>query len=408
MHYHSTTPGDDQRDPGTSSIEGTDVVTMCPEQLGIGVIFWTMSDAAVVANVTTGKMVFWNPAAEQLFGWSAASAIGSPIENLIPERLRVAHTNGVARYLTTGSGRLIDGRSSVELPALRSDGTEITIELNLTPLADDRTPPSRDRYVLALIRDASDRARLAAEREALLSTAQDYVARLEELATLKAGFTAMVAHELGAPVAAIRAISGLLQRGTIPSAEQTALLSTIRRECDLIGRLVTDVTTAAEVERHDFSIHVRPVAVSILVADALTFIRTLEGDHHVEQDIDPVVLATQVYADPARIGQVIRNLLGNANKHTPPDGLVMLRVRYEGGYIRIEVADDGPGIPDDELEHVFAKYGRGHDAADRKTPGLGLGPFLARQLLRAHGSVLTATSTPGEGTVFSFTLEVMK
>ena len=378
-----------------------------PEQLGIGVIFWTMSDAAVVANVTTGTMVFWNPAAEQLFGWPAPSAIGSPIDRLIPERLRVAHTTGVARYLTTGSGQLIDGRSSVELPALCSDGSEITIELNLTPLSDNRAPVSDDRYVLALIRDARDRARLAAEREALLSAAQDYVARLEELATLKAGFTAMVAHELGTPVAAIRAIVGLLQRGSIPGPEQAALLSTIRRECNLIGRLVSDVATAAEVERHDFSIHVRPVGTSVLVADARAFIRTLEGEHRVEEEIDPTVLATQVYADPERVGQVIRNLLGNAAKHTPPGSLIALRVRAEGSVIRFDVADDGPGIPGDELELVFAKYGRGHDAANLKTPGLGLGLFLARQLLRAHGSELTVTSTPGDGTVFSFTLGVV-
>ena len=378
-----------------------------PEQLGIGILFWTIRDAAVVADASTGRILFWNPSAQHLFGWSAAEIVGAPIERLIPERLRSAHRAGLMRYLETGTGPIIDGHSPVEVPAIRSDGAEITVELSLTPLVVQTAPAGDRRYVLALFRDASERTRLAAERESLLTAAQEYAGRLEELATLKIGFTQMVAHELGTPVGAIRALVDLMRRGAVSGEEQSALLSAIRKECDLIGRLIADVATAAAIERDDFTIHPRPVPAAALLADAVAFGHAFTADHVIQEEIDPAVVATLVHVDPERIGQVIRNLLGNAVKHTPPGSTVTLRARREDTCIGIEVADNGPGIPNHDLDRIFTKFGRGRGAEDRHTPGVGLGLFVARQILRAHGSDLNATSVVGRGTIFAFALEVV-
>jgi len=374
-----------------------------PGQLGIGVLFWTIRDAAVVADTTTGRIVLWNPAAQQLFGWSEAEAIGALIELLIPERLRGAHRAGLVRYLETGSGSIIDGRCPVQVPGVRSDGVEITIELSMTPLIDQEAPAQDRRYVLALIRDASERTRLAAEREALLSTTQDYVERLEELAALKADFTTIVAHELAGPLAAIRALAEILDLDRVPPAGWAGPVAAIKAEVRMLQTLVADVQTAAAIERKDEDFVVRPrsVPIDVLMAEAAAYARTLPGDHPLTVG-DPV--GTRVFADPERIGQVLRNLLGNAAKHTPPGTPITLRAIREQGHVRVEITDSGPGIDPADQAQIFEKFGRVYDQGHRQVDGRGLGLYLSRRILELHGAELTVTSALNEGAAFSFVL----
>lgn len=376
-----------------------------PEDLGIGHLFWAMRDAVVVGDVGTGTIVLWNPAAERLFGWSATEVIGTLLERIIPERLRAAHREGLSRYAAEGCGALIDQETPVDVPAVRRDGTEITVELSLTPLSHlDATDTGIPRYVVAFVRDATERTRLVTERAAVLASAQEYGRRLEELATLEKGFTAMVAHELGGPIAAIGALANLLERGII-TEEQRSIVRTIRSEVKILHRLVEDIHAVAAVERDAFAIRPCRVPVTTLVADAVAFARTLADDHPMRDDVAAEALAMQVEVDPDRIGQVLRNLLGNAVKHTPPGTCVGIRVSTANERVRFEVADTGPGIPPEDTERIFAKFARGRDAEDRSTPGTGLGLYLARQIVRAHGSELHASSTPGKGTTFTFEME---
>ncbi|MDQ4044844.1 MAG: ATP-binding protein [Chloroflexota bacterium] len=397
-------PTDDNGAVVTSTPGTDDAAFLRPEDLGIGRLFWTMRDAVVVGEVSTGRIVLWNPAAERLFGWPAAAVLGSSIERLVPEYLRTEHRAGLARYAATGHGPLVDTGRPVELPALRRDGTEITIELTLTPLVDDAAG-AQPTYVLAFVRDATERTHLARERAAVLAAARDYTRRLEELATLKADFTAMVAHELSAPVAAIRALADLLERGAVPAADQPSVLTTLRAEADLVSRLVRDVGSAAAVEREDFAIQPRPVPVATIVADAAGCARLLPGDHPFEETVAGDMLTAQVLADPERIGQVLHNLLGNAAKHTPVGTPIRLHVGDENGRVRFDVVDAGPGIPAEEHERILRKFGRSRDTEQRGTPGSGLGLYLARRILRAHDTDLEIATEPGAGSRFGFTLE---
>lgn len=135
--------------------------------------------------------------------------------------------------------------------------------------------------------------------------------------------------------------------------------------------------------------------------------RTLP-DHPFIEDIDAAVLAAAVHADPERIGQVLRNLVGNAGKHTPSGTRIELRARRDGTRVRIEVADTGPGIPQEDLGRIFEKFGRGRDVEGRRVPGVGLGLYLSRRIIQAHGGTITITSCEGEGSVFGFSLEVVQ
>lgn len=107
-----------------------------PYQLGLGKAFELLRDAVVVAEAGAGQIVFWNPAVENIFGYPADEAIGSPIEMLMPDRMRELHRHGLARFNRTGHGGYIDSHAPIELPALRKGGEEFAIEISLTALDD--------------------------------------------------------------------------------------------------------------------------------------------------------------------------------------------------------------------------------------------------------------------------------
>ena len=136
-------------------MDDPDPVPTDPSGFGFGMLFESFSDAVVVADSTSGKVVLWNAAAETLFGYSRREGVGLLIEELMPERMREWHREGLARYSKTGHGSIIDARRTVDLPALRKDGTEIEIELTLSKM---EVPNRQGRYVVAVIRDLTQQA----------------------------------------------------------------------------------------------------------------------------------------------------------------------------------------------------------------------------------------------------------
>src|SRR5215213_327933 len=132
---------------------------MRPEELGIGELFGRIREAVIVADATTQRIVLWNPAATNIFGYSISEALELNIEKLVPEPLKAQHREGITRYAQTGHGPYIDSSRLLELPALTKSGQEIYVELSLSPirLVDD-TNGGR-RFVLAIVRDVTERKR---------------------------------------------------------------------------------------------------------------------------------------------------------------------------------------------------------------------------------------------------------
>lgn len=247
--------------------------------------------------------------------------------------------------------------------------------------------------------------RVAAERGALLAAEREAVAQAAELARVRADFAAMIAHELASPLAAVRRSAELLATDALSPVQQRAL-ATIEAEVGLLDALVADARAGASDERVDFAVHPFPVALDLLLADAVAYARTLPGDHPLSCDLAKAA-RIRVFADPERIAQVLHNLLHNAAKYSPPGAQVLLDATRTGRRVRIEVADCGPGIRPEEVSVVFARFGRGRDALVEGTEGTGLGLYLARRIVRAHGGDLRVTPAPGEGARFWFELEVV-
>ncbi len=252
--------------------------------------------------------------------------------------------------------------------------------------------------------------RIASERATLLATERERTRHLSELAALKSDFFAMVAHEFGGPLASINVCNEMLDgRGGDPEVRGYAT-ATIRGEVSALNALVSDVRSVAAVERDDFSVEPRPLPLGALLADAEAYASVLPGEHTVKTEAyDGVELRRRVLADPQRVGQVLRNLLSNAAKYSPEGTPIEVRASRNGERVRIEVADQGPGIHPDDLDRIFEKYERGSHGEHRegrKVAGAGLGLYLSRRIMQSHGSDLTVDTKPGGGSVFGFDLEV--
>lgn len=244
---------------------------------------------------------------------------------------------------------------------------------------------------------------LLMSRTRLLAAEQRHTRQLEELARLKDDFTAMVSHELTSPLGAIAALSEVVIVDDLPGEDRANAVVALRDEIHLLHTLVADVQATIGLESEEFQCRLRSTPTTDLVERAVAFARTLDIAHH-PLTIDATV-TTHVLADPDRIGQVLRNLISNAVGYTPAGTPITLRIaRQADRHVRIEVADQGPGISIEDQARIFGKYERGLHHRRSVETGRGLGLYLSRSILRMHQSDLTLDSAPGHGACFSFVL----
>ena len=136
-----------------ASTRPTSAPRVRPDELGLGLLFDRALDAVVVAGLSSGEIVLWNPGAERLFGYTAEEAIGQPVHILMPAGIARLHHAAVGRYVQTGRGLIMDAAGPVEVPAVTKDGQDLRIEIALSQL----TGPGGERYAMAVMRDTTYR-----------------------------------------------------------------------------------------------------------------------------------------------------------------------------------------------------------------------------------------------------------
>ena len=232
-----------------------------------------------------------------------------------------------------------------------------------------------------------------------LATAFDQMAgNLDRQDQIRRDLVADVAHELRTPIAVLQAGHEALLDGVVePSAAE---LASMRDEVLRLARMVGDLQDLAAADAAALHLDLQPCDLATLAgAAADSLARRFEAvGIAVERQLAPA----PVLADPRWLHQVITNLLSNALKFTPPGGHVTVRTSKSGPGAVLQVTDTGPGIPADELPHVFDRFFRGQDAA--RISGRGIGLAVAADLARAHGGQVTAASERGHGTLMTLTL----
>jgi signal transduction histidine kinase len=215
---------------------------------------------------------------------------------------------------------------------------------------------------------------------------------------LRRAVVADVAHELRTPITVLQASTEAMRDGVVRATPGE--LSSIHDEAVRLGRMVEDLETLASAEAAGMRLDRQIVELTDVVGEAVDSLR-LQFDG---ADLDLVVRSSPVAVagDPARLRQVVTNLLTNALKFTPPRGTVTVEVRPAGSSARLEVSDTGMGLAVDEIDHVFERFWRGSRAG--RTGGSGIGLAVVAELVRAHGGSVEASSAPGQGTSFVVTL----
>jgi signal transduction histidine kinase len=206
-----------------------------------------------------------------------------------------------------------------------------------------------------------------------------------------------VTHELRTPLTVVQGnLEGMLD-GVYPADE--ANLRSLLEETNILGRLVEDLRTLALAESGALQLKKEPADLSMLIRDTL-------ASFHAQADAAGVTLIAEASSDlpwlnldPGRIRQVLSNLVANALRYAPAGSVISIRYRQTDGQALLDVQDSGPGIPADELPHVFERFYKSADSG-----GMGLGLAIAKHLVEAHSGTIRAESTPGQGTTIRITL----
>jgi PAS domain S-box-containing protein len=325
----------------------------------------------VIAMDHQGRVLEFNPAAVETFGWTRAEALGRPLADLIiPTELREAHQEGLARCLSGKSGRLLGQR--VELEGMRKDGSRLPVEIAVAAIHVEDPP-----VFTAYIRDITERHAMERLKDELVST---------------------VSHELRTPLASLRGFVELLLTREYPREEQHKFLRIL--DCEIL-RLTQLISDFLDVQRLEAGIG----RCKLEVQDVRPVLRsTLEvasgggSAHEFEVDLPETPLFASI--DGERLRQALINLLGNAVKFSPDGGTVVLRAAAENGSVVIAVRDTGIGMSPETLDKLFSKFFRADDAATRQIQGTGLGLALVKEIVNEHGGKVRVESEHGKGSTF--------
>ena len=260
------------------------------------------------------------------------------------------------------------------------DGRSVTTLINATPIRSEE-----------------------GEVETVIVTLQD-MTPLEELERLRAGFLAMVSHELRVPLTSIKgSVAALLKTGAdLDPAEVRQFHRIIDQQVDTMQDLIGELLDVARIEAGTLHVAPEPAEVTVLVDRAKSVFQS-SGRHHLDIDLEPDL--PLVMADRRRIVQVIGNLLSNAARHSPEWSVIRVSAAREGFHVAISVTDEGRGITADQLLYLFGKVSPASDDRGQQRMGRSLGLSICKGIVEAHGGRIRAESDgPGRGARFTFTV----
>jgi signal transduction histidine kinase len=237
--------------------------------------------------------------------------------------------------------------------------------------------------------------RYAIERQRLEAARRDLEHQRDE-------FFSSVSHDLRTPVAAIKAAITVVlanEPDNLPRGLHR-LLGNIDLAADELAGLIDDLLEIARLQAGRVELWRSELDVREVVARSVDAIEPLLQARHQRLELDMPDWPVQVSADAERLGRVLRNLLGNAQKYGRDNGLVRVVVAREADAVCVSVTDDGPGIPIDEQERIFERFYRVSSAPSSGAPGSGLGLAIARGIVELHGGTLSVESAPGQGSTF--------
>ncbi|MGH9336074.1 MAG: hybrid sensor histidine kinase/response regulator [Vicinamibacteria bacterium] len=343
------------------------------------------SDDAIASKTLEGIITSWNKAAEKIFGYTSAEAVGQPITIIIP-RERHSEAREVLKRIVRGE--IVDHFETVRM---RKDGSLVDISLTVSPIKDHE---GRTIGASKIARDITAQKRAERELKALYREA-------EQANRAKDEFLAMMGHELRNPLGAISNSIHLLDQDG--SEVVRFAREVILRQTRSLTRLIDDLLDMGRMMTGKILLRKTALDLSRSVGRAVASMRASGRFklHDVSLELEPA----WVEADEVRVEQIVANLVGNAVKYTPAGGSIRISVGTEKGDSVLRVEDDGIGVPDDLLSRIFDLFVQGERSLDRTDGGLGIGLSMVRRLAELHGGSAEAFSLgPDRGSRFTVRL----
>src|SRR5215813_2766700 len=338
---------------------------------------------AILSTDMEDRILSWNRGAEAILGYRKDEVIGKHLSILLPpERF---HELEEMRAKVELSGPLRD----IEVRSRRKDGGMIYLSLSVSPITDV------EGKIVGFLRIAKD-----------ITEKKRYEQRLKELDKMKSDFVSNVSHELRTPLTAIKgSVDNMLDGLTGDlSDKQNRYLVRIKSNADRLARLINDLLDLSRIEA---GISLKPVKLSLLTLanEVAENLRPMALEKQITIEVDSTDKNIFVWADSDRTSEVLTNLLGNAIKFTPVSGKITLSLVNNGGdWVKVSVADTGPGIPSEEAVRIFDKFYQVSQTEKQKAKGTGLGLSIAKALVEMHGGKIWVESAAGKGSTFCFTL----
>jgi PAS domain S-box-containing protein len=361
----------------------------------------TAPDAIVIVN-EEGRIELINKQLEILFGYERSELIGQPMEMLVPERFRKSHILLRSSYSSHPSMRPMG--KGLDIYGLRKDGTELSIDISLSPLkTQDGT------LISASIRDISERRASEEIKEKLLKELRETKAELEKAVQIRDEFMSIAGHELRTPLTSL-ILQTQLRRRSLKRADDSSftdiklakMFESDDRQLQRLTRLIDDMLDISRINSGKLSMNLEEFELCTLVNDVVERNLELFKAKGAEIKIDSD-MPINVRWDRFRIEQVITNLLTNALRYGASKP-IHIEVRNELGHAVIIIKDQGIGIAKEDLERIFHRFER--VSGTNETKGLGLGLYIVSQIIEAHNGSIKVESHPGKGS--AFTIEMPK
>ncbi|MBL6947443.1 MAG: PAS domain S-box protein [Rhodospirillales bacterium] len=344
---------------------------------------------AVIAIGEHFNIRLFNQGAERIFGYIADEVMGRPLDILMPERYRRAHSKHVEAF--SGSGdtyRLMDQRQ--ELYGLKKDGTEFPAAASVSKLN-----ISGETIFTVLLHDISDRKQA---EEAIVSSKEE--AEIANYA--KTQFLANMSHELRTPLNSIIGFSQILMGqglGKLNFSQSSGYAENINESANHLLALIQDILDVSKIEAQELDLEKEPIDFRKLIDDCFMMLQERADKGGVKLSYTIADGVPFINADEVRLKQVLLNLLSNAIKFTLEGGKAGVSVKAnEEGRVCLKVEDNGIGIRKNDIPKVLLPFGQAKDVLNRNHEGTGLGLSLAKSLVELHGGSLEITSEVGEGT----------
>jgi len=319
-----------------------------------------------------------NPAAETIFDYSKDDVVGCNIKMLMPEPYSREHDGYLQRYLFTGERKVIGlGR---EVEGRRKDGSTFPMELAVSQM----NVHGKIMFT-GIVRDITERKRLD---------------------RMKSEFISTVSHELRTPLTSIRGSLGLIlgKSADMLPVKARKMLEMATRNSERLTLLINDILDLEKIESGSLVFEFRTLDLLALCRQAIEDNEGYAREHQVRLKLVSILGQAYVSGDEHRLLQVFANLISNAVKYSPQDGEVTISVAILDGSYRIEVRDQGTGIPEEFRSRIFQRFAQADSSDTREKGGTGLGLSITKAIVERHDGTIDYESEQGKGTVFHFEL----